>query len=37
MIPMLIRDITTADPTKYETAIIRIPPVIGSQELCFLP
>jgi hypothetical protein len=34
---MLIKDITTAEPTKYDTTIISIPPVIGTQEPCFLP
>jgi len=34
---MQTSDITTADPVKYDAAIINTPPTIGTQELCLLP
>jgi hypothetical protein len=34
---MQIKDISHADPTKYDTIIIQRPPTMGSQEPCLLP
>ena len=37
MIPTLISDINSAEPTKYEQIIMSTPPTIGTHEPCLLP